>query len=97
MRTAWAHVVEDTIAAGARTAAEGAAPTLGAGWELDPWVVTPLVLVAALYTRGVLRAGRLHPGVPPRQAAAFALGWLSLALALMGKHREVANGYRTFA
>jgi putative membrane protein len=59
---------------------------LARAWNLDPWVVTPLLVGLGLYLRGLSRlwgrAGR-GSGVSVRQAAAFCGGWLVLAAALV--------------
>ena len=55
---------------------------LAHAWELDPWVVGGLVVLGALYARGVLRGGRLRPGVRRREVLFFAGGWLTLVIAL---------------
>ncbi|MDZ5458180.1 cytochrome c oxidase assembly protein [Azohydromonas lata] len=64
---------------------DAAAPAAGAGWEA--LVVTLLGVSALLYAFGLLRlwghAGAGH-GIPRRTAVNFALGWLSLAVALVG-------------
>lgn len=58
----------------------------GLAWNWEPWIIASLALAAALYVRGVSalwrRAG-LRRGIRAWQAAAFALGWLTLALALI--------------
>lgn len=55
-------------------------------WELDPLMVVPLALSAALYATGVLRlwrnAGRGR-GVSVPEVIAFWCGWLTLAVALV--------------
>ncbi len=55
-------------------------------WSFDPLVTALLALSAALYAAGTMRiwasAGYGH-GIGPRHAAAFALGWLILAAALV--------------
>lgn len=55
-------------------------------WNLDPWLVVPLLLAAAIYARGCVRlARRAGPGRGldrPRQLA-FAAGWTLLAAALL--------------
>jgi putative membrane protein len=55
-------------------------------WNLDPWLIVPLLFAAAIYARGCLRlARRARPGrgIDRRQHAAFAGGWLLLAAALL--------------
>ena len=55
-------------------------------WELDPWVVVPLALLAVLYTAGLrrlwTRAGTGR-GITRGMAAAHVAGWVTLALALV--------------
>jgi cytochrome c oxidase assembly factor CtaG len=70
------------------------------GWEWDPWVVVPLALTGVLYARGLTllwrRAG-LGRGVGFWQALSFALGWSTLAAALvsplhgLGEHLFLAH------
>jgi putative membrane protein len=54
-------------------------------WSFEPWVLTCLLLSAALYALGVARlwrhAGRGR-GVNMRQMSAFSAGWLVLVIAL---------------
>jgi putative membrane protein len=69
--------------------AGAAADTRGdvwATWSLEPWATAGLALSGGLYLAGLrhvwARAGRGR-GVRPAQTAAFALGWATLALALL--------------
>ena len=59
---------------------------LWSAWSAEPLFALPLAASAALYARGVhalwARAGRGR-GVPAGAVAAFAAGWLALALALL--------------
>lgn len=59
-------------------------PTLATAWTLSPWVLVPLVALAALYAWGLARlwrrAGR-GGGISVAQAGGFALGLVALALA----------------
>ena len=74
------------------TAASAHAPDPGAvpavsWWDgtVEPWVVLLLILSGALYSLGLVRLWRnagLGRGIQPRQALAFAAGWLGLVLAL---------------
>ncbi|MFC5499715.1 cytochrome c oxidase assembly protein [Caenimonas terrae] len=74
--------------AAAHTAQPGLADSLPApgAWSFEPWVVGLLLLAMAGYALGTWRvwrrAGRGR-GVQPRQLAAFVLGWLALAAALL--------------
>ena len=58
---------------------------LWGAWAIDPVVIVSLVLSAALYVRGTRALWRRAPrrGVTPARAAAFAAGWLVLAVALV--------------
>ena len=54
-------------------------------WSFAPEVVLPLVLVLALYARGLIALWK-RPGIAagrPWQAACFAAGWLALVVALI--------------
>jgi putative membrane protein len=56
------------------------------GWSFEPEVALPLLAAALLYAWGLLRLWRsagIGHGVTVRQCAAFAIGWLALALALV--------------
>jgi cytochrome c oxidase assembly factor CtaG/cytochrome c2 len=59
---------------------------LWSAWGFEPGIIGPLVVAAGLYAAGIRAlwrsAGTGH-GVRRRDAAAFALGWLILALALV--------------
>ncbi|HEX6746151.1 MAG TPA: cytochrome c oxidase assembly protein [Longimicrobium sp.] len=75
----------------------GAPPSphdLWRSWGLAPAVLVPLYLTAWLYTRGVeavwRRAGRGR-GIRPAQAAAFAAGFLALAVAMVSPVDRVAE------
>ena len=55
-------------------------------WSWDPLVSVSLAISAGLYARGLVRLWRTPAGrraVRPWQAAAFAVGWLSLVIALL--------------
>jgi putative membrane protein len=59
---------------------------LWTAWTFEPWTVAALVISGGLYARGLRRlwhaAGR-DRGVRINEAAAFALGWLIVAVSLM--------------
>lgn len=58
----------------------------GPQWTFDPWVVTPLFLSLSLYLGGTLRLWRRAGsgrGIGFWQASAYAVGWLTLAGALL--------------
>lgn len=59
---------------------------LWSGWSLEPLVVLGLAAAALLYLCGVLALWRnagTSRGIRRREVAAFALGWVALALALV--------------
>jgi putative membrane protein len=66
--------------------AHGSGAEQSIGWNLDPWVATPLLLAGGTYTMGVAalwrRAGTGR-GVRRRHVAAYAGGWTALAGALL--------------
>ena len=67
------------------------------GWTLDPWIITPLLLTVALFAGGWLRLyGRSSSGRTTLRARAwlFAIGWLTLAGALVSPLHEA--GERSF-
>jgi putative membrane protein len=53
----------------------------GARWTFDPWIVTPLLVLATLYAAGslVVRQRSLRQVRPGWQEVAFWSGWLTLA------------------
>jgi putative membrane protein len=56
-------------------------------WTAEPWVLALLAASGTLYAVGLVRLWRqagIGRGVPTRRAAAFAGGWLALAVALVG-------------
>ncbi len=57
----------------------------GDAWSWEPWVAVPLVVVAAVYARGVavLWSHEQHRGVRALEIASFAIGWATLVVALM--------------
>ena len=58
----------------------------GAAWTCDPWLITPLCVLAGTFLIGsgrVWHAAGFGRGVSIGQAAAFWTGWLALALALV--------------
>jgi putative membrane protein len=63
-------------------------------WSLEPVVVALLILSGSLYARGLARvwsaAGR-GSGVSGREAAAFAAGWLVMAIALLSPLHQLAG------
>jgi putative membrane protein len=62
--------------------------------SLDPWVIVPLIISAFLYARGTRavwqRAG-IGRGVTRTQVAAFATGWIVVAIALVSPLDGLAN------
>jgi putative membrane protein len=89
-----AHVPEQA-GAGAAGLATGSAGVGGGAsaavpwvlhWSFEPWIVACLLASAALYAAGLRRLWRRAGpgrGVSALQAAAFAGGWLALAIALV--------------
>jgi putative membrane protein len=75
-------LLASATAAGAHAIGDTGLPLL----TLDPWVVVPLAISAALYAKGLLalwrRAG-IGRGVTRAQAISFASGWLVVAIALV--------------
>nr|WP_231402593.1 cytochrome c oxidase assembly protein [Caenimonas aquaedulcis] len=72
---AWAHAPESPAAGPSWTA-----------WNTQPWLLFLLAVSLLFYAAGLLRlwrhAGAGH-GIPVRQAASFAAGWLALVAALV--------------
>lgn len=68
------------------------------GWTWDPWITLPLVISAGLFARGwwrlQLRSDR-GTGALRRRGLWFALGWFTLAAALVSPLHEA--GERSFA
>lgn len=74
---AWAHAPEDGPPAAGHWSWQ---------WTAEPWVLALLAASAIGYGLGLRRLWRaagFGRGVPVRQAAAFALGWLTLVLAFV--------------
>ena len=71
----------------------------GIGWTFDASVTVPLLLAAALYGLGLwrlhARSGRGRPGLA-RRARLYALGWLTLAGALVSPLHEAGERSFTF-
>ncbi len=69
--------------------------TVANGWNLDPWVMVPLVASALLYGIGLARlwshAG-VDRGIRTWQALCFVSGWLSLLIALASPLYRIAEG-----
>jgi putative membrane protein len=78
-------------AAGAAFAHGGEMHADGMSWTFDPWIVIPLLLAITTYAAGTVRlwtrAG-IARGVTLPQAAAYLLGWSSLAAALVSPLHE---------
>lgn len=61
-------------------------PSIWLMWSFDPWIVASLVIPAVVYIVGLRRLWRTAEsgsGISRLQAAAFAAGWVSLAIALL--------------
>jgi len=63
------------------------------GWSMEPGVVVPLLLSAALYGRGAIELARRGHGVANRRlhVASFAAGWLVVAVALLSPLHEISE------
>jgi cytochrome c oxidase assembly factor CtaG/cytochrome c2 len=78
------HTLAD--AAAAPIFAHGLAAAAAAHWDLDPLVIVPLAITAALYACGVARVWRRAGwgrGMPVWSAVSFAAGWTVLLVALV--------------
>lgn len=84
------------------TALVGAAPALAhddrlhahaPSWNLDPWIIMPMVMLLALFALGSWRLSR-KSRVPRRRHRLFLAGWLVLTLALVSPLHE--GGERSF-
>jgi len=55
------------------------------GWTFDPWIVAPLAIALVCYAGGLWRLSRRSRALPLRRRHAvwFAVGWTTLALALL--------------
>ena len=62
-------------------------------WPLEPGIVAPLVLSAALYGRGATELRRRGRGVSLRswEITSFGVGWLVVAIALLSPLHEVSE------
>ena len=84
-----------TAPAGAHDAARALTSTSdGAPWTFEPWAVALLVASAMLYVLGLVRLWRIAGpghGVSIAQAVRFALGWLTLAAALVSPLDSVSE------
>jgi cytochrome c oxidase assembly factor CtaG len=68
-------------------------------WTFDPWIVTPLCLAGALYGLGfgkLWRRGRGGWKILLRRAAAYGMGWLTLAAALVSPLHWLGERLFTF-
>jgi cytochrome c oxidase assembly factor CtaG len=67
-----------------------------AGWSVDPAILVPLLLTAALYVSGVVRLWRSAGqgrGTTRLQVLSFAVGWLILALAVGSPLHDLSRKY----
>jgi cytochrome c oxidase assembly factor CtaG len=98
MRTIVAALVLLSLAV-ALAQAHGEAVHERAEWTFDPWILTPLLVSASLYAAGVFvlwrRAG-WGRGIQPWQAAAYTVGWLALAAALVSPLHWLGEHLFTF-
>jgi len=63
---------------------------LWTSWTWEPGIVIPLLVSAALYARGAIRLRGKHT-LPVRDMIAFALGWLTVAIALLSPLHELSE------
>jgi putative membrane protein len=79
--------------------AHGEAPHERADWTFDPWILMPLLISASLYAAGVFVLWRRvgwGRGIQPWQAAAYVVGWLALAVALVSPLHWLGEHLFTF-
>jgi putative membrane protein len=83
----------------AQAYAHGDATHERAQWTFDPWILMPLLVSASLYVAGVVvlwrRAG-WGRGIKSWQAAAYMIGWLALAAALVSPLHWLGEHLFTF-
>jgi len=82
--TAWAHPGEVHISP----------QNWPTAWSWEPGVVIPLALTAVLYVVGVIRIysrNRRTPAISRWRVAAFALGWIVLAIALVSPLHKLGS------
>lgn len=61
-------------------------------WSWEPGIVAPLVISGALYARGAILLRRRGARTPSRGAvAAFAIGWIVVALSLLSPLHEISE------
>ncbi|WAK03939.1 cytochrome c oxidase assembly protein [Methylobacter sp. YRD-M1] len=68
--------------------------SLWAAWNMDLAVLIPLGLSGGLYAAGLFRLwrhSRVGAGIRPREATAFAAGWLTLFIALVSPLDALSN------
>jgi putative membrane protein len=79
--------------------AHGEAPHEHADWTFDPWILMPLLISASLYAAGVFVLWRRvgwGRGIQSWQAAAYVVGWLALAVALVSPLHWLGEHLFTF-
>jgi putative membrane protein len=99
MRTIALTALLTTAAAGAALAHGGEVHGTEATWTFDPWIVGPLLAIGMPYLFGAWMLGRRTTiGYRARMwsAAAFGLGWLSLAGALVSPLHWLGEHLFTF-
>ncbi len=94
----WIIAAAGLIAGGAPALAHGSIqPTTAVwtAWELDPYVIVPLILAHWLYGRGVFRlwqrAGRAPAALSPFHMAMFLAGEMVLVIALLSPLEAIAG------
>src|SRR4051812_33724316 len=60
-------------------------------WVWPPYIIVPLLALAILYVHGTVRLSRRTSRVNVLQVTSFALGWLSLLIALDSPMHELSE------
>jgi putative membrane protein len=81
-----------------RALAHGSTPEQPLSWTFDPWIVTPLIVFAALYLAGslVLQQRRARPGRTALSTALYWGAWFSLAGSLISPLHWLGERLFTF-
>lgn len=61
-------------------AAHGGEPHAGLDWTIDPWIVTPILIIAVLHGAGTLRLWQRRKRFSARLIASVGLFWLGVAV-----------------
>ena len=97
MRTLIAIALFAAAWSGTALAHGAATDELTASWTFDPWMLTPLLLIAGFYAAGSLRLSRRRKRrYASWRALAFWSGWVSLAIALVSPLHWLGEHLFTF-